>query len=125
MHKRTASIKFKILQTSFGVEASCNLYLQHTVHFHVSNVICKELKFQPKRHLKIHSQALANIPMIHEKCQNDPPFPQWITTLRTVPTTARINRSSGLISLKIRFILKEKHFAMYLYIKKTGFNMEL
>ena len=33
--------------------------------------------------------------------------------------------SSGLISLKIRFILKEKHFAMYLYIKKTGFNMEL
>jgi hypothetical protein len=25
---------------------------------------------------------------------------------------------SGLISLRIRFILKEKHFAMYLYIKK-------
>ena len=94
------------MQSSFGIDVSCNLYLQCIAHFHVSNVIHKELKFQPKRHLKIHSQAMENIPMIHEKCQNDPPFPQWITTSRTVPIAARINLSSGLISLRIWFILK-------------------
>lgn len=111
------SIKREAMQSSSGADVSRNLYLRRRANVHVSNVIYKELKFQPRRHLKICSQALENIPMIHEKCQNDPPFPQWITTSRTLPLAGRINLSSGLISLRIRFLPREKTLC-YVFVHK-------